>query len=83
MDHGLPLRLAEDPKQKCGQVRPGPVRRLELALSCKARKGGATLLLLARPPGDAWIVDNELVFVELDVGGEAPGAEADQPVALP
>jgi hypothetical protein len=21
-DHGLPLRLAEDPKQKCGQVRP-------------------------------------------------------------
>ena len=46
-----------------------------------ARKGAATLLLLARPPGDAWVVDHELVLVELDLGGEAPGPEADQPVA--
>jgi hypothetical protein len=30
---------------------------------------------------NAWVVDHELVFVELDVGGEAPGAEAGQPAA--
>jgi hypothetical protein len=46
-----------------------------------ARKRAATLLFLARPSGDAWVVDHELVFVELDLGGEAPGPEADQPAA--
>jgi hypothetical protein len=37
-----------------------------------ARKRGATVLFLARPPGDAWVVEHELVFVESDLGAEAP-----------
>lgn len=40
----------------------------------------ATLLFPARPLSDARVIDHELVFVELDLGGEAPGAEADQSV---
>ena len=60
--------------------RGGPRRSQKLSPPLR-RKGAATLLFLARPPGDAWVIDHEFVFVESDLGGEAPGAEADQPVA--
>jgi hypothetical protein len=60
---------------------PPRVFRAHRPLPSLAREEAATLLFLARPPGDAWVVDHELVFVELDLGGEAPGAEADPPVA--
>ena len=54
---------------------------VEHQVEARAKCRGARSLLLARPPCDAWVVDHELVFVELNVGGEAPGPEADQPVA--
>lgn len=79
---GAALPVAEP----SGHKRPAPRGATSISsvtttsLPC-ARKGAATLLFLARLPGDAWIVDHELVFVEVDLGGEAPGAEADQPVA--